>query len=117
MRLKNINGLKKIEDLFNKYFDFNNLITQANKYIKETLPESDTNFLSEDDEIANESYPLKQLRIEYNKTHLLINNVGSMPYFRLEFYLYEQQAEYPKYIYEIEYNSYGEFLDEYFMKY
>lgn len=47
----------------------------------------------------------------------MINESGRMPYFRLEFYLYEYDFETPKYIYEIEYNCSGEFLDEYFLEY
>lgn len=47
----------------------------------------------------------------------MINNSGSMSYFRLEFYLYEYNSELPKCTYEIEYNSSGEFLDEYFLEY
>lgn len=47
----------------------------------------------------------------------MINESGRMPYFRLEFYLYEYDFETPKYIDEIEYNCSGEFLDEYFLEY
>jgi len=108
-------NLKKVEVLFNEIFDFNNLIKDATKYIEKILLESNTNFLSED--ITDENCSFKELKVEYNSTRLLINNLGSMPSFRLEFYLYEYAGELPKYTYEIEYNSSGEFLDEYFLEY
>ena len=107
--------LKKVEQLFNQMSDFDNLKKNATEYIKNILLESDTNFLSK--EVTDEACSLKQLRVEYNRTHLLINESGRMPYFRLEFYLYEYNSETPKYIYEIEYNCSGEFLDEYFLEY
>lgn len=107
--------LKKVEQLFNQMFDFDNLIKKSVEYIKNILLESDTNFLCEG--VTDEGYSLKQLRVEYNRTHLLINESRRMPYFRLEFYLYEYDSETPKYIYEIEYNCSGEFLDEYFLEY
>ncbi|AOR25008.1 hypothetical protein [Clostridium taeniosporum] len=108
-------NLKKVEALFNELFDFDNLLKDATQYIEKILLESDTNFLAED--VTDETHSFKELKVEYNRTHLLINNLGSMPSFRLEFYLYEYGDELPKYTYEIEYNSSGEFLDEYFLEY
>ncbi|URZ05801.1 hypothetical protein [Clostridium felsineum] len=105
--------LKKIEELFNNMTDFNRLVEDASEYIKNILLESDNNFLSEN--ISDEVSSLKDLKVEYNRTHLLINENGRMPYFRLEFYLCD--SENPKYIYEIEYNCSGEFSDEYFSEY
>jgi hypothetical protein len=107
--------LKKVEELFNQLFNFNNLVKDATQYIENILLHSDTNFLSE--EVTDESCSLNQLRVEYNKTQLLINEIGRMPYFRLEFYLYEHTLVTPKYVYEIEYDSSGEFSDEYFSTY
>lgn len=107
--------LKKVETLFNELFDFKTLVKNATQYIENILLESDTNFLSE--EVTDTFCSYKQLRVEYNKTHLFINEIGRMPYFRLEFYLYEYASETPKYIYEVEYNSIGEFSDEYFLEF
>lgn len=107
--------LKKVETLFNELFDFDNLIKDATQYIEKTLLESDINFLSEDGEDDTELF--KELKVEYNRTNLLVNNIGNMPYFRLEFYLFEDGNEIPKYTYEIEYTCSGEFSDEYFLEY
>ena len=107
--------LTKVEALFNELFDFNNLVRNATKYIENILLESDTNFLSE--EVTDEFCAFNKLRIEYNMTYLLINKLTSMPSFRLKFHLIESNAEILKYVYEIEYNCSGEFLDEYFLDY
>lgn len=107
--------LKKVESFFNELFDFNNLVKDASKYIEKILSESDTNFLTED--ITDKPYSYKELKVKYNNTHLLINNTDSEPCFRLEFYLYKELDQNPEYTYEIEYNSSGDFLDEYFLEY
>lgn len=107
--------LRRVEELFNQLFDFNNLVNDATRYVEDILIHSDTNFLSE--EGTNETSSFNMLRIEYKKTQLLINETGRMPYFRLVFNLYEYNMKTPKYVYEIEYDSSGEFSDEYFSSY
>lgn len=46
--------LKKVEQLFNQMFDFDNLIKKSVEYIKNILLESDTNFLCEG--VTDEGY-------------------------------------------------------------
>lgn len=108
--------LLKVESLFNEIFKFDKIVTEAKKHIETVLLESDTNFLSE--EFRDNKPIYKLLRVIYVKTQLFINEDGRKPHFRLQFYLYDKyDSEIPKYIYEIEYDSAGNFSDEYFLKY
>lgn len=109
-------GLVKVETLFNKIFEFDKLVIDSKNYIENMLQESDVNFLSE--EFGDDSYFLKQLNVVYAKTQLFLNVCEREPYFRLQFYLYNQyNSENPQYIYELEYDSNGKFSDEYFLEY
>lgn len=107
--------LRSIEKIFNEKFDFDNLMKITKEYVEKTLSECETNFLTEDEE--NKGYPFQELTVEYNRTCIFINENGSNPYFRINFYLYEPNCERPKFIYDVEYNCRGEFLDEYFLDY
>ncbi len=109
-------GLEKVETLFNEIFEFDKFVIDSKKYIEDTLQESDTNFLSE--EFEDDCCFLKQLNVVYAKTQLFVNVCEREPYFRLQFYLYNQyNSENPQYIYELEYDSTGNFSDEYFLEY
>ncbi|QHI73460.1 hypothetical protein [Aminipila terrae] len=107
--------LTLIEEQFNKIFDFEALLEQSKKYIEKALQNSESNFLSDEANIDDDL--LKEIRIEYNKTSIFINNAERMPYFRLEFYLHKSASVRPMYIYEIEFNCEGQFADEYFLEY
>lgn len=108
-------NLKEIEMAFNEEVDFSNVLAKTTQYIKNTLLDSDNNFLSED--VTDGFYDFSSLRIEYDKTYVLIDEVeNNNPFFRLKFYLYKPDEKLPSYTYEIEYNCNGEFSDEYFLK-
>lgn len=107
--------LTLVEEQFNKVFDFEELLKQSKEYIEKALQNSESNFLFEEGHVDCDL--LKEIRIEYNKTSIFINNADRMPYFRLEFYLHTGTSEHPVYIYEIEFNCDGEFSDEYFLEY
>lgn len=107
--------LRNIEKMFNESFDFDSIMKNAKKDIEKTLAECETNFLTEDEE--GKGYPFQELTVEYNRTCIFINKNGSNPYFRLNFYLYEPNCETPKFMYDVDYNCLGEFLDAYFLDY
>lgn len=77
----------------------------------EELIETDTSFLSK--KVKGGSCEFNQLRMEYNRTDLLVNEVGnSTPSFKLQFDLYEPNETFRMYYYQVKYNYLGEFLEE-----
>lgn len=105
--------LSGVEKLFNELFNFEKLLSETKEYVEKTLSECETNFLSEEFEEGECNF--KELRVEYSRTHILINKSEGQPSFRLEFNLYEPNEDFPIYTYEVEYNSEGKFLDEYLL--
>lgn len=109
--------LQIVENFFNKEFNFEELQINSLKYVEEILKEAHDDFFDDYADNEHEISDLRKMRIEYDSTKLIINCEGVKPVFIIKFRLYRNMHDYPEYTYEVEYNTNGEFLDEYFLEY
>lgn len=112
-----MNDMLLVQDFFNKEFNFDKLVADTTEYIKNILKNSEDEFFIDYAKNEQEILELRKMNIQYNSTQLNINNEGSKPTFTLKYNLYKSLDDSPSYTYEVEYNCYGEFLDEYFLEY
>ncbi len=110
-------NIKDIQDVFNANYGFNDLKEKSREYIKNIVVNYENNFLSEIFQDSPKSQKLNSFMIEYSKTYLIINKcLGENPSFRIVFDFINPDSGYAEFVYEIEYNIVGEFLDEFFLK-
>ena len=103
--------LHNIEEYFNEIFEMNKLVEDAVLMIHK-IRLDDNSSLYEDTDLE-EKYMIKQAEISYDGVEILLNREGMFPSFILKFILKGVKCHY---LYEIEYNSQGEVLDDYFEK-
>lgn len=108
--------LRCLQDLFNEKFNFEHLKAESIEYIRGILNDCDNNFLAEEFDDYHKRHELKNLMIKYSSTNIIINREGFFPCFRIKFYLEEPYNGRDVFTYEIEYNTVGEFTDEYFIE-
>lgn len=108
----------KIEKNFNEEFNFAELKQETESYIKEVLKNYEVNLLEDCEEKLPKDVKLKDLKIEYYHTNIILNKeYGAELSFRLAFNLINPINEDILFIYEVEYNSNREFSDEFLIDY
>lgn len=111
-------NLTSIEEVFNEEYRFEDLKKKAITNIENMLSDYENNFLIDSIDQLPKDIMFKELRIEYRTTYIVLNKEnGAKPSFRLVFDLIEPKNHKELFTYEIEYNSNGEYSDDFFLDY
>lgn len=109
-------NLIKFEDSFNEAYKYELMKKNAIKNIRELLDNYKENFLQESINKLPEDVRFSELKIIYRATYIILNkDNGAKPSFRLVFDLVEPIDDKELFTYEIEYNSNGEYSDDFFL--
>ena len=108
-------NLSEIQEEFNKHYNFNELKEKSLKQLEELL--YDKEFLKEMDIILPCNLTIKDLKIEFISSNLILNDTTrAKPYFFMCMQLIDPKNCIAYYKYDIEYSIDGDLLDDYFFK-
>lgn len=109
-------NLNKLEKLIKEDMDINSLKIDASSRIKSLLEDYENNFLNESRDLLSAGAVFNELIIDYRSCYILLDkSYGAKPSCRFIFDLKESLDDIAVFTYEIEYDCYGNYSDDFFL--